>query len=99
EQSALDIEVCLVGSRSLADQTKSKPIHRCDTQLRPTVKETSRRVARVEDIFTLAVEFQLPPAHRALVTWSDASRISKYATQHRRQVPFQFFAATKVVAD
>src|SRR5207302_9914667 len=48
EQATLDIDVGLVGPCSLAHQAESKPIHRCDAQLRPGVKEASLRSAYVE---------------------------------------------------
>src|SRR6267378_5905265 len=93
------IDVGLVGPRSLAHQTKSKPIHERDAQLRPVIKKASLRIARVEDKLSFTGELELPISKRKLVAGRDASRIAEHAAQHRREFPLQFFTAAEIVAD
>src|ERR1043166_309438 len=58
----LDVDFGLVGPSSLADQSKSKPIHGRDAQLRPVIEEASFRIARVEDKLAFARKLELPIA-------------------------------------
>src|SRR5438046_8372465 len=99
EQSTLDIDVSLVGSRALAHQTKSKPIHGREAQLRPVVEEVSLRISHVENKLTFTGKLNLPISKRKLVAGRDASRIAKHAAQYRREFPLQFFPAAEIVAD
>src|SRR6266403_2570704 len=99
EQSTLDIDVSLVGPRSLAHQTKSKPIHGRAAQLRPVVEEVSLRIARVEDKLAFTGKLELPISKRQLVARRDAGRIAEHPAQHRREFPLQFFAAAEIVTN
>src|SRR5438067_11882451 len=64
EQSALDIDIGLIRPRSLAYQTKSKPIHWRDAQLGPVVEEVSIRIARVEDELAFTGKLEFPTSKR-----------------------------------
>src|SRR5215510_15819894 len=79
EQTALDITVALVEACALRHEAEAEPFHRCQRQLRPVVEEAIRRMARVEDILALAVEFELPPTQRTLVARGNSSGFAKYA--------------------
>src|SRR5205823_9985141 len=84
QQSALDIDIRLIGPRSLAHQTKSKPIHRRDAELRPAVEEVSLRIARVEDELAFAGKLELPISKRKFEAGRDAGGIAKHPAQHGR---------------
>src|SRR5207237_54471 len=99
EQSTLNIDISLIGACSLPHQTKSKPIDRRDTQLRPGVEEVSLRIADVEDELAFTGELELPISKRHLETGRDAGCIAKHPAQHRGEFPLQFFAAAEIVTD
>src|SRR5580765_2982184 len=65
EHAALNLAIRLVQPRPLSHHPEPKPLGGRQRQLRPVVEETVRGIGRVEDILSLAVEFELQPTDRA----------------------------------
>src|SRR5436305_10869554 len=82
QKAALSVTVGLVSTCSLHHDAKPEPIRGPQREFRPGVKEVLRRVAGVDDVLALAIEFKSPTAERAFVARSNSGGVAEDSAKH-----------------